>query len=214
MSHPWIWLNEPQHSAAMQAVTSIVATVAASVAGIFAYLAYRAAREQAVHARTQAVAATQQLDHAVKSYEEERRLRTRQAIDHDLDRREQILRERAKDEAYAPYLRIEVPNFVAIPKDAAPILSLQLANNGTSDAFFVTLKRAGCPDLLFNLVSAGTVMYFDQNVGEEPVVFSCTYKTAYGTARTALLYNGKTEITDVAWPVEIPDMLGRYGFDI
>jgi hypothetical protein len=214
MHHPWIWLNESQHSAAVQAVVGIIATIAASIAGLFAYLAYSAAKEQAVHARTQAMAATQQLDHAVRSYGEERRLRIQQAIDNDLDRREQILRERAKDEAYAPYLSIVVPNLISIPKDNVPALSLQLMNNAMSDAFAVTLNRAGCKELRFNLVTAGTVMYFDQNIGEEPIVFNCTYKTAYGTVRKALLYHGKTEIIEVVWPVEIPDILARYGFDL
>jgi hypothetical protein len=54
MPHPWIWLNEPQHSSAVSAITSALATTATVVAAWFAYGAYRTASQQIALAKEEA----------------------------------------------------------------------------------------------------------------------------------------------------------------
>jgi hypothetical protein len=51
--HPWIWINEPQHGTAIQALAAVVATIAAVIAGYFAARAYFATSTQLTIAREQ-----------------------------------------------------------------------------------------------------------------------------------------------------------------
>lgn len=67
-SHLWVWLNEPQHSAAVQAVLGVFTTVAASLAAIAAFMAYRKTVEQVRSANEQLASARKQANAAQRPF--------------------------------------------------------------------------------------------------------------------------------------------------
>jgi hypothetical protein len=67
-NHLWIWLNEPQHSAAVQAILGIFTTVAAIVAAIAALMAYWKTVEQVSIANAQLGSARKQANAAQRPF--------------------------------------------------------------------------------------------------------------------------------------------------
>ena len=67
-SHLWVWLNEPQHSAAVQAVLGIFTTIAAIAAAIAAFKAYRKTVEQVDIANLQLDSARRQANAAQRPF--------------------------------------------------------------------------------------------------------------------------------------------------
>lgn len=216
MPHPWIWLNEPQHSAAIQAITGVVAGAAAIAAGWFAYRAYHAATQQIVHAkaaaehaRTQADAAQKQLKLAIMEHSEEKAQRRNEEIRRDLALRDEIHRARTRDDAYAPRLGIMVYS-------QGNQTSLQLHNRGVGDALAVKITHPGLnlPRNL-SLLSGGTVAYLELVMAYDPATtFRVEYKTDYGTVRVAILSRDVADVISTEWPTEVPDMIAKYGLDI
>jgi hypothetical protein len=64
----WVWLNEPQHSAAVQAVLGIFTTVAAIVAAVAAFMVYRKTVEQVGIANGQLASARKQANAAQRPF--------------------------------------------------------------------------------------------------------------------------------------------------
>lgn len=78
--HPWIWLNEPQHGSAIQAVAGIVYTVASIVVGGFAVGTYKSTKEQTRIARGQVEATERHYAEQRDELKRERALREAQAM--------------------------------------------------------------------------------------------------------------------------------------
>jgi hypothetical protein len=168
--HPWIWINQPQHSSAVQAVTSVIATAAAIGAAYFAYRAYASAAGQLVIAREQLNLQRNQFDIETKrSLAERDAVRAKAKIAYESTKaQEDSERPRFKYQLYdsgRPFCQVD---FVNIGETAATDVEFRsAANHGLlkHEDIISPGKRAGMEVAKHELFSTGVAVKFRTSFG-------------------------------------------------
>jgi hypothetical protein len=207
----WNWLNNLQHPAAIQAITSIVYTVAAIVAGSFAAGAYVATKKQADEAHKSTEFAKQQTELvreqtryardqtalAERQYEDEKKRRLQNET-------RQINGDRDRD-------KLDRPRFKVVSGYTSSLCSVDLQNVGRGDAFDVTVYKTDdvTPQMQWDIFRTGNKQgsQLDMAAMQDRGVL-CTFRSLYGSAWKVRLYVNRSyadEVVHVEWPIQLPD---------
>jgi hypothetical protein len=170
--HPWIWLNEPQHGTAVQAVAAIVATIAAVAAGLYAGGAYRSTVRQLELAKEQLQLQKDQFDAEKQRVSEERRAE-----------RNRMLSEYTRKEAEE---NAERPRFRTGSFTNAKVYNMEFQNVGVTAATEVQFVPVGSdlPPRLFDVIQPGQTVVVPINMEEfrtRGIGIGVRFRTKYGS---------------------------------
>jgi hypothetical protein len=140
--HPWVWVNEPQHGTAVQAIAAVVGSVAALFALIFSALAFVNTRKQVRIANDQTKLAREQFEREVKERQKEKTESRKRAV---------VLFEQRKAEEEANRPRFEITNdrgggafFITITNTGpTPALNLLVTSENGKDLGGMAVLRSG-----------------------------------------------------------------------